>query len=107
MSSIPDTPWTQLDKLLIDYVDQHEIPDCEDGDGNTGTYSPTEWERTVVMDAIQGLVGDEEFTDAFIAAHEYTKATRRAAGECERCGRTLPDHWGGCSTARKGDVDRE
>jgi len=60
MSVVPDTPWTQLDKVLTDFVDRHEIPDCE-------------------------------------AAYEYTKATRRAAGECERCGRKLPKHWGGCS----------
>lgn len=106
MSAVPDTPWTQLDKLLTDYVERHEIPDCEDADGNSGDYHPTRWERVIVMDAIQGLVGDDEIVDKLFEAREYTKKVRREAGECERCGRMLPDHWGGCSADKsKGDAD--
>ncbi len=102
VSKPPDTPWTQLDKMITEHVDRHEIPDCEGADGNSGDYHPTEWERVVVMDAIQGILGDDEILDKIFEAREYTKKLRREAGECERCGRKLPDHWGGCSQADAG-----
>lgn len=103
VSEHPDTPWTHLDKLISDYVDRHEIPDCEDADGNSDDYHPTEWERVVVMDAIQGILGDDEILDKIFEAREYTKKVRREAGECEHCGCKLPEHWGGCSSQQRRD----
>lgn len=97
---LPDTPWTQLDKLITDYVDRYELCDCEDADGNTGDYSPNEHERGLLMDAIQGLIGDDEILDKLFEAREYTRKVRREAGECEHCGRLLPDHWGSCPADR-------
>lgn len=97
MSTIPDTPWTQLDKLIADYVDGYEVCDCEDANGNTGDYTPTEFERGMIMDAIQGMISDDEIVDKLIEAREFTRAYRRANGECEMCGHVLPEHWGACS----------
>lgn len=104
----PDTPWTALDKLVTDYVDGYELRDCEDADGNTGDYDPNEHERGLIMDAIQGLIGDDDFMDKIAEAREFTKANRRADGECESCGRKLPDHWGSCrqSTSACGETPK-
>lgn len=102
MSAVPDTPWTQLDKLISSYVDEYEVRDCEDAAGHTGDYTPTEFERGMIMDAIQGLISDDEIMDKLAEAQEYTSAARRANGECERCGRLLPNHWGTCSALAKG-----
>lgn len=102
MSDLPtqrelDTPWTQLDTLITEYVDRYEMADAEDGDGNAGDYSPSDWERCLIMDAIQGLLGDDGILDKIAEAREYTAKLRIEAGECVHCGRKLPDHWGGCS----------
>ncbi len=96
------TPWEQLDKIVTGYVDDYELRDAEDADGNTCDYIPNEHERGLIMDAIQGLIGDDEFMDKIVEAREFTKANRRAEGECEQCGRLLPDHWGACSQAKTG-----
>lgn len=92
MNEIPDTPWTQLDKLVADYVDSYELRADE------GDYQPNDFEQALIMDAIQGLLGDDEITRKLIEATEYTRARRREASQCEDCGHNLPGHWGGCRT---------
>ena len=103
MTAVPDTPWTQLDKLVADYVDGYELVDCEDANGRTGDYAPTEVERGMIADAIHGLIGDDDIMDKLVEALEYTKALHRAAGECERCGHALPGHWGDCPRRAAGE----
>jgi hypothetical protein len=103
MTTLRDTPWTQLDKLIEEYVDGYEMCDCEDANGNTGDYCPTEMERGMILDAIQGLIGDKEIINKLLEAHEFTRAYRRANGECEDCGRVLPEHWGACSAEGKSE----
>lgn len=102
----PDTPWTQLDKLVTDYVDGYELRDCEDADGNTGDYQPNEHERGLIMDAIQGLIGDDEIVRKLIEAREYTRKTYREMGACEECGK-VEGHWGACPADTSGAVKSE
>lgn len=96
--TMPNTPWTQLDKLISDYVDAYELCDSEDDEGNTGDYQPTEQERMLIMDAIQGLLGDNDIMAKIAEAREYSRAQRLAVGDCVDCGAPLPEHWGGCSS---------
>lgn len=102
----PDTPWTRLEQHIDDYVDGYELVDCEDDQGRTGDYAPTETERLLISDAIQGLLADEELVDLIVEARDYQRASRRAEDRCEFCGHPLPaigkpaEHWGQCRGAQ-------
>lgn len=55
------SPVVALEAMVKEYVDGYELRDCESADGRIGDYTPNERERMLILDAIQGLIADEEF----------------------------------------------
>lgn len=91
-----DTPWTRLDEAVEDFIDSYELVDCEDDQGRTGDYTPTENERLLISDCLQGILADEDLLELIVAARAHTRAARRAEGCCEACGSPPPEHFGRC-----------
>jgi hypothetical protein len=52
--------WEKLEAAIDHYIEGYELRDCEDGDGNSGDYTPTENERMLITDCIMGLLADDE-----------------------------------------------
>ncbi len=60
---IPDrlhTPWTRLEAACERYIDDYELRDAEDADGNSGDYTPNDTERMLITDCVMGLLCDKE-----------------------------------------------
>lgn len=78
LSEFPETPFANLNDFIESYIDDYEMRDCEDENGNCGDYQPSEQERALIEDAIHGLVDDEEFVDLLIACRDFKLARREA-----------------------------
>ena len=93
--SIPGTPYTRLDLMVSRYVDDYELRDAEDESGNCGDYTPTEHERMLILDAINGLICEEGFVETMFQARQLTHEARKADGQHPCCGAGLehPHYW--------------
>lgn len=83
------TPYTRLDDIVSRYTDGYEMSDAEDADGNCGDYTPTEHERMLILDAINGLIVAEDFMETIFQARQLTHEARRAEGQHPCCGAGL------------------
>jgi len=93
-SVVLETPWSELDKFVTSYIEDYEMRECEDANGNVGDYYPNENERMLITDAINGLLADDDFYKLAEASWQYTRQKRREEGTCEHCGCPPPDHYG-------------
>lgn len=66
-------------------------------EGDSGTYTPNDQERMLITDAINGLIADEDFLRLVRTEVVELEKARAADNCCIKCGRRLPNHWGGCS----------
>lgn len=73
-----------------DYVEHYEM------EADEGTYHPSERERFLIEDAINGLIGDEDFCDLIANEVLERQERRAAAGDCLGCGAPKGTHWGQC-----------
>lgn len=73
-----------------DYVEHYEL------EADEGTYYPSEQERLLIKDAINGLIGDEDFCDLIANEVLERQERRAAAGDCLACGAPNGTHWGQC-----------
>lgn len=76
------------------YVEEYELRDAEDANGNTGDYTPNERERMLIQDAVNGLIADEDFLTIAGRAYIERQQRRRAEGRCLGCGAPAGEHWG-------------
>jgi hypothetical protein len=55
--------WRKVEEAAKSYVEDYEFIG-EDDSGREGSYTPKEWERTMILDAIYGLLSDDDFSAA-------------------------------------------
>lgn len=88
-----DTPYTRIDAIVQRYVDGYEW-------GDDCSYTPTETEQAMIVDAIHGLICREDFMETIIAARATTHEARKAEGQHPCCGAGLDHpHYGLCVNA--------
>jgi hypothetical protein len=83
-----------VQKYADEYVDEYELA------GDSGDYTPSDHQRLLIADAINGLIADEDFLRLVRTEVVEREKRRGALGECLECSRLLPDHWGGCSALK-------
>lgn len=89
-----------VQQFADDYVEGYEQLG-EDDQGREGYYTPSDVERALILDAVNGLIADEDFITA--AGIEYTERQKRRAaeGHCLECGCPRGQHYVKCSSATK------
>lgn len=70
-----DAALKALDVAIDEHVEGYEM--YGEGDaGREGTYTPTEYERLLIEDAIQGLLADEAFVETFNTWQDQVRKAR-------------------------------
>ncbi len=95
--SIPDTPYIRIDGIVRRYVDGF----------NWDEYTPSETEQAMIVDAIHGLICQEDFMETILLARAMTHEARKAEGQRPCCGAGLNHpHYGLCvNAASQGEKD--
>ena len=76
----------QLERFVDDYIECYELDDDEEH------HEPTEHERHLIADAINGLIADDDFL-ALVAEHQKARADG-PDGFDNWISRIRPRHWG-------------
>jgi hypothetical protein len=74
-----ETPWERLNTLIAEYVDGYEL--CGDG---AGDYKPRENEQVLIIDAIHGLLADDDFSNLYRQALSQPAEAEANRADAER-----------------------
>ena len=67
-----------VDEAMKKYLDEYELVG-EDARGREGTYTPTDHERMLIQDALDGLFAEEDFLAKFNHWQDLVRARRKRA----------------------------